>query len=542
LRGFKANFLEAFRGEIMNIFALISLISFVTIIHLVNLVYFENRKNPINRLFAFLCVSEACLAFFEFMARQSETPSTALFWLNLSCLWPIVISITYHFVLKFTGSKLLKHKLGYVFLYVPAVVCSILFYNSQSGSIPVKEYWGHTLIGIHDQNWPFYTVIIWSQIFIILTLTTIMVYYLKLKPGRKKVQAKFMCLAFLIPSVSAILTHTIPELFNIRIPGFMTLSMTGFTFIIVYSMHKYKLFSNNTTIAADNIIATMSDLFVLSNVQGYIVLVNQAVINLLGYQRNELEGLTVDILLGEKSFKELYWEKTSAGENISNYEVVFKTKNGDHVWVSFSSSVIRDEDSATAGIVWIARDIAKTRKMVEKITYQATHDSLTDLANRNYFEEQLKLLVSDAKGLNQHHALFYLDLDHFKIVNDTCGHFVGDQLLREISSLMKQRMRKTDIVARLGGDEFGVLLKNCPMNKAVKIAEKLCLLIRNYHFTWNERAFNIGVSIGVVGIDLNSRDAGKILTMADRACYIVKARGGNNVYSSRNDDLESNVI
>lgn len=234
--------------------------------------------------------------------------------------------------------------------------------------------------------------------------------------------------------------------------------------------------------------------------------------------------------------------QASLGENISNSETVFKSKNGEQVWVSFSSSVIRDEDGTTAGFVWVARDIAKTRKIVEKIAYQATHDSMTDLVNRNYFEEQLKQLVSDAKGLNQQHALFYLDLDHFKIVNDTCGHFAGDQLLREISNLMRERMRKSDIVARLGGDEFGVLLKNCPLNKGIKIAEKLCQLIRNYRFAWHDRIFSIGVSIGVVGIDLNSRDAGRIITAADRACYIVKARGGDSVFSFQNDDLESNVI
>jgi PAS domain-containing protein len=291
----------------MNIFALISLISFVTIIYLVNLVYFENRKSPVNQVFALLCIAEACLAFFEFMVRQAESPATALLWLELSSVWPMIIAFLAHFTLQFTGSKLLKYRLTCYSIYISAVLACLLFYYSQLGLTPFKEYWGYTLTGIQGRTWPFYVVIIWSQILVFASFITIWRYYLNLKPGKKKIQAKFVCLAFLITTASSTLTQVIPELFKIRTPGYFTVSMLLFTGVIVYSMGKYKLFSNNTAIAADNIIATMSDLFVLTNVQGYIVLVNQAVINLLGYQKNELEGLTVDILFGEKSFREFYW-------------------------------------------------------------------------------------------------------------------------------------------------------------------------------------------------------------------------------------------
>jgi diguanylate cyclase (GGDEF)-like protein len=170
------------------------------------------------------------------------------------------------------------------------------------------------------------------------------------------------------------------------------------------------------------------------------------------------------------------------------------------------------------------------------IQHMAYHDSLTGLLNRHQFEVQLEYLFQSSRSYDSVHALLYLDLDQFKIINDTCGHAAGDDLLKKLSALLESKIRDNDVIARLGGDEFGVLLENCPIEKAKGIATNLSNLINDFRFIWEEKAFTIGVSIGLVVIDESTTDIETLLSSADLACYAAKDQGRNHIQVYREDD------
>ena len=172
------------------------------------------------------------------------------------------------------------------------------------------------------------------------------------------------------------------------------------------------------------------------------------------------------------------------------------------------------------------------------IRHMAYHDSLTGLANRLVFHERLEQAVRSAQGHRHQHALLYLDLDQFKIINDTCGHDAGDALLVEITRAIAEHVRTRDTIARLGGDEFGLLLENCDLDEARNVAEKICHAVADYRFQWNARTFRIGVSIGVVAIDDHSPSAKRLLSLADLACYAAKESGRNTIRVATPQDDE----
>lgn len=181
--------------------------------------------------------------------------------------------------------------------------------------------------------------------------------------------------------------------------------------------------------------------------------------------------------------------------------------------------------------------LRKSKRMTEAaIEYLAFHDSLTGLVNRTEFERRLQRAIEHTRKNKIITALLYMDLDQFKIVNDTCGHSAGDELLKQLSSLLLARIRGRDTLARLGGDEFCVLLENCNQNQAVTVANELLKLVNDFHFFWDGKFFTIGVSIGIVTIDKNSADQNEILGSADLACYAAKDQGRNCIQVYRDED------
>ena len=164
-----------------------------------------------------------------------------------------------------------------------------------------------------------------------------------------------------------------------------------------------------------------------------------------------------------------------------------------------------------------------------QLAYQASHDPLTGLINRNEFECRVERAIQNAKAQATTHTLLYLDLDQFKIVNDTCGHAAGDELLQQLSQLLLGSVRHRDTLSRLGGDEFGMLFENCPLDKAVEIANSLLTSIQEFNFTWDESSFTLGISIGIVPIDRSTSDIASAMSAADSACYIAKEAGRNQL-------------
>ncbi len=175
-------------------------------------------------------------------------------------------------------------------------------------------------------------------------------------------------------------------------------------------------------------------------------------------------------------------------------------------------------------------DARKARRDAEnEIRYMAYHDALTNLNNRNEFDIRLRQALQNARHNDLHHTMLYLDLDQFKIINDTCGHIAGDELLKQLSVQLKKQVRDGDTLARLGGDEFGVLLENCPLERAQFIAEKILDAVKSFVFSWQGQRFAIGVSIGMVLINRYSESVDTIMSAADMACYAAKDQGRNRV-------------
>jgi diguanylate cyclase (GGDEF)-like protein/PAS domain S-box-containing protein len=202
-----------------------------------------------------------------------------------------------------------------------------------------------------------------------------------------------------------------------------------------------------------------------------------------------------------------------------------------------TASPIRGPDGQVAGCVVIFHDVSELRGLAREMSYQASHDALTGLVNRAEFERRLEAALDSARGEGVGHVVCYLDLDRFKIVNDTGGHIAGDNLLREIASLLKQRVRDSDTVARVGGDEFAMLLAGCPLDKARQIAEDVVQSVAGHQFAWQDRAFDVGVSVGLVEVGKDSGSAEGVLGAADSACYVAKqqGRGRTHVYSTRDE-------
>lgn len=209
---------------------------------------------------------------------------------------------------------------------------------------------------------------------------------------------------------------------------------------------------------------------------------------------------------------------------------VLVSRDGTEYPIEDSAAPIRARNGEMLGVVMVFHDVTQARYLSRQLSWQANHDELTGLFNRRAFERQLTDALVSARSQKQSHTLCYLDLDQFKVVNDTCGHAAGDQLLRQITELFQERVRQTDTLARLGGDEFGLLLHQCSLAQSKQVADSLRTLIQNYQFTWKDQVFKVGVSIGLVAIDHRSGTLDAVLRAADAACYAAKEKGRNCIY------------
>ncbi len=213
-------------------------------------------------------------------------------------------------------------------------------------------------------------------------------------------------------------------------------------------------------------------------------------------------------------------------------------RDGNELYIESTASPIRDGKGDVTGGVLVFHDVSESRDLHRRLSYHASHDILTGLVNRREFENRVERALKSAKARETSYALLYLDLDQFKIVNDSCGHSAGDALLGQLGALLKSKIRWRDTLARLGGDEFGVLLESCSLEEAMNTAETLRMAIGEYKFTWEERNFRLGVSVGVVPITADNEDVAALLTAADSACSAAKEAGRNRIHSFQENDID----
>ncbi|HWU97772.1 MAG TPA: EAL domain-containing protein [Oxalicibacterium sp.] len=288
---------------------------------------------------------------------------------------------------------------------------------------------------------------------------------------------------------------------------------------------------------------SIADAVITTDKLGNIEYMNPVAEELTGWSKAEAEGLPsarvfkivngftrepvanpVEMVLEQQSNVEL------------SKDTVLLSRNGTEYAVEDSAAPIRNREGEIIGVVLVFHDVSDSRQLAIQLSHQAAHDPLTGLFNRREFERRLELAIDTLARQSRQHALLYLDLDQFKIVNDTCGHSAGDELLRQITALLQPLVRDSDTLARLGGDEFGAFLENCSPESAVRIAEKLRQTICDFHFVWQDKIFPIGVSIGLVNFSNNALSLPDLLSAADTACYIAKDTGRNRVHIYRTED------
>ncbi len=216
---------------------------------------------------------------------------------------------------------------------------------------------------------------------------------------------------------------------------------------------------------------------------------------------------------------------------------VLITQAGNEVPIQDSAAPIRDRIGNIIGSVMVFHDVSKESRLFRQLSYQASHDAVTGLINRREFTNRLVEALDGAHENNeQTHALLYLDLDQFNVVNDTFGHTAGDELLLQISELVQGNIRSTDVLARLGGDEFGILLERCTEERAMEVAEAIRIAIEEYRFSWQEEFTSVRCSIGVVLVTHESPNVGSIMSSADVACYSAKDMGRNQIHLYQDSD------
>ena len=222
--------------------------------------------------------------------------------------------------------------------------------------------------------------------------------------------------------------------------------------------------------------------------------------------------------------------------DILNYTFSVQSNENEIDIFRINAKPIFNEDKDFEGYRGIIRNITEERALLERIAYDAKHDALTGLVNRNEFDKHLKTVIKKSKKLNEESILCYLDLDHFKVVNDAAGHRAGDQLLKRLGDLLKDSVRSSDIVARLGGDEFGIILERCPLNNAMKICENILSSINQFVLEWDKHSFKVGVSIGIAMITNKTENDTLVMSQADMACYRAKELGRNQMHVAHTDD------
>ena len=314
----------------------------------------------------------------------------------------------------------------------------------------------------------------------------------------------------------------------------------------IKDIHSRKLAEQALFLEKEKAIVTLTsigDAVITTDISGIVEFINPVAEKLTGYRFSDAVG---------KALVEIFNVKDEiSGESIANpvercmeqgriiglaNHTILTNRDGTESSIEDSAAPIRNETGEILGVVLVFKDVTETRRMAREISHQASHDHLTGLVNRREFERRLKRIISTAQEEGSKHAVCYLDLDQFKVINDTCGHSAGDELLRQLSIILNEAVRKRDTIGRLGGDEFGILMEHCGLGQAKKVAEKILQVIDDFRFTWDNKMFSIGTSIGLVPISLASESVTGVLRFADAACYIAKEQGRNRVHVYREDD------
>ena len=285
---------------------------------------------------------------------------------------------------------------------------------------------------------------------------------------------------------------------------------------------------------------SIGDAIITTDINGKITQINPVAEELTGYSYRQAIGKDFYTVFNVEASEEP--EKSDSTEFdrvINNLEVIMSAespktivnRNHSEYAIEYTLAPIVTADRKTSGAVVIFRDVTEIRALSSQLKYYASHDSLTGLINRRQFEHHLDNALKSVKiNTDEKHVVCFMDLDQFKIINDTAGHEAGDEFLRQLSLLLQSLLRRSDILARLGGDEFGILLEDCNIENALEIADKIRSEIKSFRFIWANNSFEVGASIGLATLDNTTASLTELLRNADTACYISKEEGRNRIH------------
>lgn len=278
-----------------------------------------------------------------------------------------------------------------------------------------------------------------------------------------------------------------------------------------------------------------------------ICFLNRTWESMMGFSIEDSLGLSIERFIAPEDAAQfiLFKEKINAAlhqmKPCPEIELCLCDKNQQKIWTQLKVSRSSRSDNFSTLTVCLD-NITERRASQEQLKYLAMHDSLTGLFNRHFFESSLEQLAADAARNDRHHGLVYIDLDHFKVINDSFGHQKGDEVLREMSMLLSKRIRKPDLLCRLGGDEFAVLLHDIDGEAAHSFARDIQKIISDFSFQLQGQRMNLGCSIGLALVDGSTRNAEEYLMRADIALYVAKGRGRNLIHQYDPQDNESNEL
>ncbi|WP_181817693.1 bifunctional diguanylate cyclase/phosphodiesterase [Psychromonas sp. B3M02] len=279
-------------------------------------------------------------------------------------------------------------------------------------------------------------------------------------------------------------------------------------------------------------------MLLMLNVQGLILSCNKFGCNLLGYGDGELVGRNLVTLYSQlvniEDLKSYLAECADQEDMLRTREISYSTKNGRKVWINERVRKIEGHDQ----YFLVCENITERYELSKELNYRASHDYLTGLKNRLFFESQLDKNLDEVKQQNLPCCLMYLDMDKFKIINDTCGHHAGDEVLRQIATILTESVSARAMVARLGGDEFAIILPNTKLEEAKQAAERIIAAIAKHYFLWEGHHFSLGISIGLTELSNFFRDGVHALSCVDSACYTAKQSGRNRIHIYEEDIQE----
>jgi diguanylate cyclase (GGDEF)-like protein/PAS domain S-box-containing protein len=333
----------------------------------------------------------------------------------------------------------------------------------------------------------------------------------------------------------------------VEFAGSTALLITGVEIIPTQTVRTLRLENNGEPSPHLLALNSLAEAIIATDAHGLINYMNPAAEALCGSTAEQVAGKPLEDIVGlvDETDRRLLADPvkqaltSGAAVNLSRRALLISRANGAERSIELSASPIRNGASELIGAVVLLHDVTEMRGLARQMSYQATHDALTGLVNRREFERRLEETLESGHRGDSQHVLCYLDLDRFKVVNDTSGHLAGDSMLREVAKVLRDAVRDSDTVGRIGGDEFGMLLMGCPLEKARQIADDVCRAVADYRFVWKDKIFNIGVSIGLVEISRESGAIEELLAAADSACYVAKKQGSGRVvvYSARDEAL-----